>query len=542
MLIPIEFYQLSATINVLTTFLLGTLVLIITPNIKTNRIFAYFCYSISFWNFFYLFWLLSENKYMAEFYLRTIMVGTFFTPSLLFHFTNRFVNSKNFKTLIILNYLISIFFMINVYSSNYAFDSEQLFVFPHWLKPGFLFHFTVAHTVTNFLLSLFLLKNEIKKTNGTRRNQVQYIYVGLYIAIFSGFLNYLTWYRLPIQPFLNVLISTYVIMTTFAIFKHQLLDIKIIIQKGLIYSLLITLVSLSYLIFIFIAEKMAQSSLGYTSIVQSIIIAFVLGVFLIPLRHFIQRIVERYIFKGTAEENAYKNEMLMMQVAQSEKFKTLSTLSSGLAHEIKNPLTAITTFCEHLPKKIHDKEFLENFSKIVGNESARINDLVDQLLEYGKPAPPAIKDTDINKIIIDTTILLSNQIVEHKIELISEIEETNNHLIKLDPNQFRQALLNLFLNAIDVMPSGGILRVMTALNSHQDRLTITISDTGPGIHKSKIKHIFDPFYTSKDTNTGLGLSITQGIIERHGGRIFVKSTVRIGTEFIIELPIRVSGA
>jgi two-component system sensor histidine kinase AtoS len=108
-------------------------------------------------------------------------------------------------------------------------------------------------------------------------------------------------------------------------------------------------------------------------------------------------------------------------------------------------------------------------------------------------------------------------------------------LIHLDPQQIKQALLNVFLNAIDAMPEGGLISVNTNIQS--DKLCLTITDTGQGINPEDIKHIFDPFFSKKDQGTGLGLSITYEIIKNHNGKIFVESKLGKGTAFRIELPL-----
>jgi len=208
-----------------------------------------------------------------------------------------------------------------------------------------------------------------------------------------------------------------------------------------------------------------------------------------------------------------------------------------MAHEIKNPLTAIKTFCEYLPGKLEDKEFLKKFSRIVRNEVNRIDNIVHQLLEFAKPSPLALKDINAHELINNILEFLNNDFIKHKIKVIKEFNEGNlQPLIRADSNQLRQAFLNIFLNSIDAMKTGGNLLIKTKTPSNA--LEVIIQDTGPGINKKDLKHIFDPFYTKKDSGTGLGLSITQRIIVEHKGMISAESQDEAGTKFIIQLPIK----
>ncbi|MFT5387800.1 MAG: signal transduction histidine kinase, partial [Candidatus Omnitrophota bacterium] len=325
---------------------------------------------------------------------------------------------------------------------------------------------------------------------------------------------------------LGYLISTIgLTVIAYAILRHQLLDIKIVIEKGLVYSGLLASISLIYITCIFTCEQFVQSYYGYHSFPISMLIAIFLGIILIPLRNRIQVFVDRLLYKGSTSEIAKKVELLEREVAEQEKFKAIATLASGMAHEIKNPLTAIKIFSEFLPERMEDKEFLLKFSKIVGNEVKRIDDIITQLLDFSKPAPINTQPTDIHSLIDDTLDFLNSKLIYKHIDIKKHYAP--NTLINIDKNQIRQCLLNLFLNAIDAMPNGGSITITTlsshALKTHQPTFQISIQDTGIGIAKDKIKNIFNPFYTQKDTGTGLGLAITKGIIEEHGGEISVES-------------------
>lgn len=222
------------------------------------------------------------------------------------------------------------------------------------------------------------------------------------------------------------------------------------------------------------------------------------------------------------------------ELMRSERLKAVSTLAAGMAHEIKNPLTAIKTFTEYLREKKDDPEFIDKFERIVGTEVDKINNIVHQLLDFAKPAPLKLETANINNILDDTLSLLSNDIIKHNIRLIKEYSPLPD--MQADPNQLKQAFLNIILNAIEAMSSGGELSVgtQTVVSGQVSRVQVIIKDTGAGIPQKDLPHIFDPFYSTKDKGTGLGLSITYEIIKKHSGSISVESEAGKGTEVKIE--------
>jgi signal transduction histidine kinase len=241
-----------------------------------------------------------------------------------------------------------------------------------------------------------------------------------------------------------------------------------------------------------------------------------------PLKNKIQNFVDRAFFKATPMEIAHQN----------EKLKAVATLARGLAHEIRNPLTTLKVYSEYVAQKKDDPEFIRQYEKIVPAEIDRINNLISDLLAFAKPSTPQMQAVNPSEIIKNLLILLEQKFKSSRITINTELE--NNVHLQADPNQLKQVLLNLILNAIDAMPNGGKLTIQTTKDNNY--YTISISDTGCGIDPKDLPHIFDPFFTKKEKGTGLGLSITQGIIERHHGKIMTKSKPGQGTEFIIQLP------
>ena len=235
--LPLKFYALSGLINGLTSGILGILILIKSFKIKTNRIFAYFCFSVSFWSILYYFWLSTNDKNYAEFLLRTCMIGVFFMPSLFIHFVVLFLKREKPVIFYAVNYGLSIFFTLMVYTNYYAKDISSFLIFPYWLKAGILFHFVLIHFGIIVFYSFFLMWQEFLEAKGIFKSQLIYVGAGTFIGYLSGSTNYFAWYRFPVPPVLNILISLYVMMATYAIIRYHLMDLTLLARNTAIFAL-----------------------------------------------------------------------------------------------------------------------------------------------------------------------------------------------------------------------------------------------------------------------------------------------------------------
>ena len=237
---------------------------------------------------------------------------------------------------------------------------------------------------------------------------------------------------------------------------------------------------------------------------------------------------------------------LEAQVRQNERLASLGTLAAGMAHEIRNPLSAIKTFVQLLPRKIGNAKFLEKFNRTVPRETERINQLVEELLELSRVPKYHFAPTDMNLLLRDVLEIHMVAIEHYKIDVELKIDNKLPR-IDADANQLIKAFHNLVQNAVQAMPNGGRLQITTVYTDDDEKRSITdtqvgsmvviIKDQGCGISAEKLKNIFDPFFTTKDAGTGLGLAITHKVITEHSGQIEVKSWEEKGTEFTVRLPV-----
>ncbi len=231
-----------------------------------------------------------------------------------------------------------------------------------------------------------------------------------------------------------------------------------------------------------------------------------------------------------------EKERLREEAERNHRLAAVGEMATRMAHELRSPLGSIEIFTGLLKKDLmHDPEKLEwaaHLSTAVQSMDYTIRNL---LLFTGKPTAK-FREADLKKILESLRPFVMHLIEQNKIEWI-EVSEPFPKMISCDEDLLRQLLLNLILNAIDAMPTGGRLKISIKTVKNASRTyQITISDTGPGIPKEVLSRIFDPFFTTKDKGTGLGLSIVQNAVAAHGGTIHVKSLSR-GTAFILNLPI-----
>lgn len=231
---------------------------------------------------------------------------------------------------------------------------------------------------------------------------------------------------------------------------------------------------------------------------------------------------------------------LESQLAQADKLSSIGLLAAGVAHEINTPLAVISSYAQMLSKQLRGDARLGPVLDKITQQSFRAAEIANGLLNFSRTSTTEFRSTDLNQVIRDTLSLLEHQFKTAQIEVDLNLAE-DLPSIHGNPGKLQQVFLNLLLNAKDAMPGGGSLRVATLVNGHVEAV---ISDTGSGIAPEHMKRIYDPFFTTKTMpkpgdrrGTGLGLSVSYGIIQEHSGKIQVESAVGAGTTFHLEFPL-----
>ncbi|MNI00358.1 Sporulation kinase E [compost metagenome] len=227
----------------------------------------------------------------------------------------------------------------------------------------------------------------------------------------------------------------------------------------------------------------------------------------------------------TEEERA--EELLI----KSEKLSIVGQLAAGVAHEIRNPLTSLKGFVQLLKGRIHD---YQHFFDIMLSELDRINFIVSEFLVIAKPQIVNYQMKDPGQILMHTIALLNTHAIMSNVEIVNKLPDTLP-LIRCDENQIKQVFINVLNNSIDAMPDGGEVIVNASLSDKREMI-LSFIDQGVGIPEDRIPRLGEPFYTTKEKGTGLGLMVSYKIIENHQGRMFFRSELGKGTTVEIILP------
>jgi PAS domain S-box-containing protein len=231
---------------------------------------------------------------------------------------------------------------------------------------------------------------------------------------------------------------------------------------------------------------------------------------------------------------------LEAQLTQADKLSSIGLLAAGVAHEINTPLAVISSYAQMLSKQLKGDVRLGPVLDKITQQSFRAAEIANGLLNFSRTSTTEFRETNLNQVIRDTLSLLDHQFKTANILVDLELTEELPP-IHGNPGKLQQVFLNLLLNAKDAMPGGGRLRVATLVNGHVEAL---VNDSGSGIAPEHLKRIYDPFFTTKTTpkpggrrGTGLGLSVSYGIIQEHAGKIHVESAIGAGTTFHLEFPL-----
>ncbi len=238
-----------------------------------------------------------------------------------------------------------------------------------------------------------------------------------------------------------------------------------------------------------------------------------------------------------------KLEETQEQLIQSAKLAAVGELAAGVAHEINNPLTSIIGFTRLLLEDVPSDHQMRDDLETIDREAARTRRIVKSLLDFARTSDPVLAPADLNAIVEEAVMLVCTRSVLKKVSLEKDLSPLP--AVMLDANQIKQVLVNLLNNALQAMPAGGRLAVATRLTERETNgvyrpvAAVRVSDSGTGIPSQDLGRIFDPFFTTKEVGqgTGLGLSVSYSIVEKHTGRIEVESAPGKGSSFTMLLPV-----
>ena len=230
--------------------------------------------------------------------------------------------------------------------------------------------------------------------------------------------------------------------------------------------------------------------------------------------------------------------LLEEKVRRSEKLAAIGKLAAAVAHEIRNPLSSIRGFAQYLRNTLKDKPREKEYAETIVSEVDRINRVVTDLLTFARPMEADLAPTDVTELIERTVRLVQADARSRNIGIQMSLSDLS--IVPLDTNQMTQAILNLLLNSLQAVSSGGHIEVGAELDPSVSRLNLWVEDDGPGISREQNEKIFDPFFTTREKGTGLGLAIVHKIVENHNGEINLQSPPHgkaRGCRFTISIPV-----
>src|SRR3989339_1046352 len=604
-------------ISSIISFALGNFVFYKNRKNLQHIIFSLFCFSISYWGFIEFMYRQAESFEIAHFWLEMNFIWPF-TIALIIHFVLIYTEKINIHTgklVYFLLYTPALFFTI----IELATDQMTIGVVKRYWgysylsnEKSLLFWLSNIWALIILLSILFLLISYRKKMMSTRkRKQLNYITIGSFIPILMSIPEIIPIFKLGIPEMSISSLTWFSIFVCYAIWKYELFVIdSAIIAENIIFTMNEALV-------ISVDNQIVKVNPAFTKLFgykESEVIRKKTDIFakneeeskiisdklfnkeglknceakckiksgeLIDVELSGSVLRDKYnevagvvmIIKDIRERKKYEKENTELQrhLMQSEKMVAVGQLAGGVAHEINNPMGVILGFAQSVGKNIKEGDSLYMPLKSIEREAIRCKKLVSNLLTFSRIEKTGIEIVEINSAIEETISLIEAQAKTRGIEIIKQYA-SNLLRIKVNRSQIQQVIVNLCNNAMDAMPQGGKITITTTVAAEQSSaniskanalplqfIVITISDTGVGMSEEVKKHIFEPFYTTKEVGkgTGLGLSICYEIVKKHNGIIEVESPtftsattpladkkvtdgkeVGKGTTFIIKLPIK----
>ena len=242
--------------------------------------------------------------------------------------------------------------------------------------------------------------------------------------------------------------------------------------------------------------------------------------------------------EGIIELRAQERLRLKEQLNRAAHLSALGEMAAVISHEIRNPLGIIRSSAELLKKKVIGFDPNNTIPDIVIEESSRLNNIITDFLKYARPRPPRLAPCRIEDVLEKNLTFLSTQLEGKGYSVQKTIGDTLP-AVSADADMLYQAFLNIFINALQAMPDGG--QIILQVQAKPDVLEVIIADQGGGVPQEILGKVWDPFFTTKDKGTGLGLGIVKNIVEAHGGDIFIENASDGGARFIIDLPLQQKG-
>ena len=527
-----NFHVITALLTSIVVPVQGVFVAWRNPKNPPNRLWCLLSIFVGLWSLGYGFMLASTEYDSALYWARFNEASACIIPVLFLHFAYTLLQKTDYRRTINILYLIGSLLAFATLLTPYVITTvKPKLGFTYYAHYGYLAWPYVTFFLSIVILALIELWRGILSFHGTKKNQLLYVFIAGVLGFGMGFTTFPIGFGFPLNDISN-LVFIYTFPITYAVLKHKLMDITVVIRRTLVYSTLTAFLTAGYFLLILIMERWFQTLMGYRSFLTTAAAAFLLSISFIPLKNRIQTLVDRLFFRGSLPQLAEERSRLQRQLIRTDQLRAVGTFAAGMAHEVRNPLSTLKTFAEHLPHRYTDPAFRGRFARLIPQEVEKIERIVQEVLTFAKPSPPQMTTIRLDQVTDEVLELLSDRLVSQRVH-VTRAYGTDG-ACRADVIQIKQVILNLLLNSLEAMPMGGALNV--EIQQANGRLALTIQDTGRGIPQEILPQLGTPFVTTKSAGTGLGLAIVHGILEGHGGRLTLRSDVGAGTTATVWLP------
>lgn len=378
---------------------MGSFILLNSQKSLPAKIFGSISLSAAFWSLFYFLWQISPTIELADLFMRTCMIGVVLMPPMFYHFASVLLNRPKDKSFILANYILSLLIIAFIYTPYYAKEGTPFLSFQYWLLPGPLFHLSIVQFVSLVIYSQALLILKAKKSKGIIKKQYLYFILGTTVAYISGTLNFLCWYRIPLEPYLNIGVSFYAIFVGYGILKFRLMGIEVFLKQ-----------SFGYIVFLFI----------------SIIISF-------PVLYYLNYFIEnQFIFIFTS----ILFFSILMPILLQIKIRTQLNLEQLLFKKRHDYRNALTDIGKAIATKIQMNELIKYIIKSF-SESMDVDNLSILINQNNMYCP--INNQKNNKLILKKdSALIEYLLTTHSALIKQELEDQKSNLSKEIINKLEQ--------------------------------------------------------------------------------------------------------
>lgn len=527
---------LLVLITALASSILAFIVIYKGYNRVSNLTLGLFSIALSVWLLAQGMGALFNDRGIVLLWTRVNMGAAVWIPILYLHFIISILDfNKKAKIGILFAYVIGAIFTCLDFTPLFVKDVVPTAEYAFYPQAGIVYPYFTIFLLFCFAIGFLLLFLKLLKPEPGQFQKLLYIFIASIIGVAGGLTTYFPMYGINFPVISHFALPVYVAISAYAIIRHKLIDLSIVIREGLVYSFLMISFAAIYALMILLAEKSLKNIPGFSEYWAMVVVVGVSVAIFQPLRNWIQSVVDRIFYRGayyyqkTIDDLSSDNVKLFNSLVRADKLAAMGTLAAGMAHEIKNPLAAIKGMTQILPENLNDQEFIKDYTEMVPRQLDRINKIVENLLKAGKSNKPEKKEANINEIMEEVLDFHAGICKKQNIDVVKKLNKPPKLFVDLE--QIHQVFTNIILNAIQAMPKGGRLEVKTL--PIRGGAMVQISDNGIGISQDKINQIFDPFFSLKDTGTGLGLFTAYRIIQGHKGSIEVESALGKGATFKI---------